>query len=403
MTDTFKAVKISEHVHWVGAIDWSITDFHGYSTDRGTTYNAYLLIADEPILIDTVKAPFKGELLSRIASVINPQDISYIISNHSEMDHSGCLAELIKLVKPKKVFASVNGKKALNEHFQLGEKITAVKDGESIGLGSAKLTFMETRMLHWPDSMFTYFANDSLLFSQDAFGMHLATSERFADQLDEGVLEYEATKYYANILMPYSPLVSKLLEKVGGLNIDIKTIAPDHGPIWRKRLDRIMELYSKWAEQKPTMKAVVAYDTMWQSTAIMAQAIGEGLCVGGAEVKLMSLSSRHRSDVATELLDTGALLVGSPTINNQIFPTVADLLFYLKGLKPKNLIGGAFGSYGWSGEAVKQIMEVLVEMKVKPVGEGIRVKYVPDREALEKCYSLGVLTSERLKEVCNQG
>jgi len=403
VTDTFKAVKISEHVHWVGAIDWSITNFHGYSTDRGTTYNAYLLIADEAILIDTVKAPFKGELLSRIASVINPQDIGFIISNHSEMDHSGCLAELIELVKPKKVFASVNGKKALNEHFQLGEKITVVKDGESIGLGSAKLTFMETRMLHWPDSMFTYFANDSLLFSQDAFGMHLATSERFADQLDEGVLEYEATKYYANILMPYSPLVSKLLEKVGGLNIDIKTIAPDHGPIWRKRLDRIMELYSKWAEQEPTMKAVVAYDTMWQSTAIMAQAIGEGLCAGGAEVKLMSLSSRHRSDVATELLDAGALLIGSPTINNQIFPTVADLLFYLKGLKPKNLIGGAFGSYGWSGEAVKQIVEVLGEMKVEPVGEGIRVKYVPDRDALEKCYSLGELTSERLKEVCNQG
>jgi flavorubredoxin len=400
MSGVFKAARVTDHVYWVGAIDWSIRDFHGYLTSRGSTYNAYLILADKITLVDTVKRPFREEMLSRIASVIDPGDITYIISNHSEMDHSGCLPEVIQAVKPEKVFASVMGANALAEHFHLDREIVAVKDGESISLGNMNVSFVETRMLHWPDSMFTYLAEDGVLFSQDAFSMHLASSERFDDEISDDLLDYEAARYFANILLPLSSAVVKLLEKVGGLDITMRIVATDHGPIWRKDVNRIVELYSRWAAQKPTKKAVVAYDTMWQSTAMMARAIGEGLKAGGADAKLMPLRACHRSDVATEILDAGALLVGSPTLNNNLFPTVADALTYLKGLKPRNLIGAAFGSYGWSGEAVGQVEDVLRGMKVDLIGESIKVKYVPDDEALARCYSQGMLVAEKLRELC---
>jgi flavorubredoxin len=396
----FQARKISSNVHWVGAIDWSLRDFHGYSTLRGTTYNAYLITADKITLIDTVKAAFRDELLTRISSVIPPDKIDYIISNHSEMDHTGSLAEIIKIVNPEKVFASINGVKALEEHFRLDRQLTAVKDGEKISLGNADLVFYETKMLHWPDSMFTFFAQEGVLFSQDAFGMHLASSPRFADEIEENVILEEGAKYFANILLPYSALVTNLLEKVGKLNLNAKVIAPDHGPIWRKDLAKILKLYSDWAEQRRRRKAVVAYATMWESTAAMAQAIGEGLTDGGALVKLMPLSVTERSDVATELLDAGALLVGSPTINGNIFPTMADLLYYVKGLKPKNLRGATFGSFGWSGEAVGQMNSLLQEMKAELLSEGIKSRYVPTAEVLAECYALGSAVAKKLEETC---
>ncbi len=401
MRGPFKATKVSDHVWWVGAIDWGIRNFHGYATSRGTTYNAYLIVADKITLVDTVKAPFQEEMLSRIASVIDPGKIEYIISNHSEMDHSGCLPQVIQAVKPDKVFASVMGVKALSEHFHLDQEIMALKDGESLSLGDLNLTFLETRMLHWPDSMFTYLTEDELLFSQDAFGMHLASGERFADEIEGWILDHEAAKYFANILLPFSPLITKLLERVGQLGMAIKTIAPDHGSIWRREVNRMPELYARWAAQKPTNKAVVVYDTMWGSTALMARAIADGLVAGGASVKLMPMGSCNRSDVATEILDAGALLVGSPTLNNGMFPTVADVMTYLKGLKPRNLVGAAFGSYGWSGEAVEQVREVLSQMKVDLVEEGLKVKYVPDETDLARCVSMGTLVAEKLKEKCS--
>jgi len=261
---------------------------------------------------------------------------------------------------------------------------------------------METRMLHWPDSMFTYLAEEEVLFSQDAFGMHLASSERFADEIDDDILGYEARKYFANILLPLSSFVTRLLGKVSQLGIKVSMVAPDHGPIWRKNIDRILQLYSRWAAQERTKKGIVVYDTMWQSTAMMARAIGEGLGSGGVGAKVMPLRSCHRSDVATEMLDAGALLVGSPTLNNNMFPTVSDVLTYLKGLKPRNLIGAAFGSYGWSGEAVKHINSVLAEMNVDLVGEGVKANYVPDERALSECFSLGALVAQKLNEKCSE-
>ncbi len=396
MKEAFEAVRVTDKVYWVGAIDWNVRDFHGYSTSRGTTYNAYLVLSEKVTLVDTVKAPFREELVARISSVIDPGKIDYIVSNHSEMDHSGCLPEMIEMIAPEKVYASPMGVKALGDHFRGGLDITEVKDGDEIDLGDMKITVLETKMLHWPDSMVSYLHEEKLLFSQDGFGMHLASSERFDDELPLPLLEHEAKKYYANILLPFSRQVLKVLDRLEEAKLEFELIAPDHGPVWRKNQNRILELYQTWAEQKRGAKAIVVYDTMWGSTEKMAKAIADGLTSGGASVKVMKLRAAHRSDIATEVLDAGALIVGSPTINNNIFPTLADILVYLRGLKPAGLIGATFGSYGWSGESVGRVQALLEEMKVEIAGEALKAKYVPDGAMLAACRELGAAIAEKL-------
>ena len=396
MKDVFKAKKVSDSVWWVGAIDWSVRNFHGYQTTRGTTYNAFLVIADKVTLIDTVKAGFGTEMLARIASVIDPQKIDYLVSNHSELDHSGSIIETLNAIKPEKVFASAMGAKALAAHFDLPSEITVVSDGEQLDLGGKTITFAETKMCHWPDSMVTYLHEDKLLFSQDAFGMHLAGYELFDDQCDRALLEHESAKYYANILLPLSLSVSKALAKLSDLGIECKIIAPDHGPIWRSDPKWIMDAYTMWANQPRTDKAVIIYDTMWGSTDLMARAVGEGLAAGGAKVRLMPLSGEHRSNIATEILDAGALILGSPTINNQAYPSLADCLSYIKGLRPIGMVGGVFGSFGWGGGAAKSLVSSLEKMNVELLAEPISSKYVPDSDVLKQCYELGQLVAERI-------
>jgi len=396
MTDVFKAVEVCPSVYWVGAIDWAVRDFHGYLTGRGTTYNAYLVRADRITLVDTVKAGFADEMMARIASVVAPDRIDYVISNHAEPDHSGELVATMEAIKPEKVFASAQGAKALDEHYGIGERLTAVGDGEELSLGDLSATFAETRMCHWPDSMVTYLPARKLLFSQDAFGMHLASQERFDDQLPRDLLAAEAARYYANILMPLSKFIGRTLERLSQAGWELETIAPDHGPIWRGDPGGIVADYARWAANPKSNKAVVAYDTMWGSTGKMARAVAEGLTAGGAAVKLMSLRSCHRSDVATEMLDAGALVVGTPTLNNQMFPTLADCLTYLTGLKPAPLVAAAFGSFGWSGEAIKQVAEILTAMGAEMPADPVRSRYVPDQAVLAECFELGVTVAESL-------
>ncbi len=397
MNEPFKAVKIADDVYWVGAIDWEIRNFHGYSTNRGTTYNAYLLLAEKPVLIDTVKAPFFDEMMSRIRSVIDPLKIRYIVSNHSEMDHTGSLPQIINEIKPERIYASRMGQKALAAHFHMDpQTVEVVGDNDTLVPGDMSLTFMETRMCHWPDSMVSYLPERKILFSQDAFGMHLGGHERFVDEIDPCITGYESAKYYANILLPLSPFIEKTLDKINAVGLDIDMIAPDHGPVRRKTGDisAIIEKYGEWAAQKPAPKAVVIYDTMWGSTATMARAIGEGLAEGGLQVKLLNMSLAHRSDAITELLEAGALVVGSPTMNNNMFPPVADVMTYIKGLKPRNLVAASFGSYGWSGEAPRQIREMLTDLGLNVVEDPIRINYVPDNKDLEQCRALGLELAE---------
>ncbi len=400
----FTAGKITDHVYWVGAIDWNVRDFHGYLTSRGSTYNAYLVLADRITLIDTVKKPFLGEMMARISSVVDPGEIDCIVSNHSEMDHTGCLPEMIEVSHPEKIYASSKGRDAIQGHFHFpDDPITVVKNGEEISLGNMNVSFLETRMLHWPDSMVSYLQEEKILFSQDGFGMHLASTELFDDELPGFVLREEAAKYFANILLPFSPLVTALIDKLHSMNLDIDLLCPDHGPIRRSGIAEIIGLWKTWAEQKPSRKAVIVYDSMWQSTSALAGAITDGLSSEGISVRAMPLGTSHRSDVATAVLDAGALLVGTPTMNGQIFPTVADCMTYLRGLKPKNLIGGAFGSYGWSGEGVGKLEKILEEMKIPLAGESVSVNYVPGCADLGRARELGVRVGSRLMEICGEG
>ncbi len=398
MENVFKAVRITDKVYWVGAIDWAIRDFHGYATPRGTTYNAFLIIDEKITLIDTVKRPFMDELLSRISSIIDPRKIDYIVSNHSEMDHSGSLPEIIATVAPEKVLASKMGRKALFEHF--GVEVDEIESGEELKLGDLTLKFLETRMIHWPDSMFTYIPEEKLLFSQDAFGMHLATSERYADEIPLDIMRRESDTYYANIVLPYSPMVKNTIKKVGEMGLEIELLCPDHGPIWRsKDIAIILEWYNAYIEQKPTRKAVVLYDTMWGSTEKMARAIADGIAETGVEAKVINVRSTPRSEVMMQLLFAGALVVGSPTLNQAIFPTLADVLTYAKGLKPKNLIGAVFGSYGWSGEATAHLQAILEDMGVKIIAEPVKISYVPTTADLVECRAFGAKVGTELVKV----
>ncbi len=392
-------IEILKDVHWVGAIDWNIRDFHGYSIHRGTTYNAFLVMDEKVTLFDTVKQGFRSELLHHIRRIIDPTTIDYLVVNHAEMDHSGLVPEVVELVKPEKIFCSERGRKALLAHFHREDwPYEVVKTGDTISLGKRTVRFIETRMLHWPDSMFSYIPEDRLLISSDAFGQHVATTERFDDEVDLSMLLRHAAKYYANIILPFSNLVQKLLSLVKEMDLEVDMIAPDHGVIWRRNRGKILECYDEWSQQSSRVKALVIYDTMWHSTERMAKAIVDGLVQEGVGVRMFDLATNHRSDIITEVLDAGALVIGSPTLNNGMLPRMADFLHYMKGLRPANKIGAAFGSYGWSGEAVRLINAIMEEMKFTVIDPGIKVQYVPVHDDLKRCLELSRKVAKELKE-----
>ena len=395
-----KPFEIKPDVYWVGAVDWSSRDFHGYSmSPMGTTYNAYVVKDEKTTLFDTVKSEFQGEMLCRIANMMDPEQIDYIVVNHVEPDHAGCLPKLVERCKPEKIFCSPMGEKAMKAHFHYTDwPVQVVKTGDSISLGKRTVHFTETRMLHWPDSMFSYIPQDKLLISNDAFGQNIASSERFADEVDLPVLAHALKEYYANIVLPFSPIVLKVLEQVAGMNLDIDMIAPDHGLIFRgDDCGYALESYKRFAEQKPEKKAVIFYDTMWHSTEIMARAIAEGLEEEGVTTRLMWLKANHHSRVMTEIQDAAAVIAGSPTHNNGIMPNVAKMLTYMKGLKPQNKLGAAFGSFGWSGESVKIISEWLESMSCEMVDAPVKVKHVPTHDDLGACHELGKKVGQAIK------
>ncbi|MBV5317896.1 MAG: flavodoxin domain-containing protein [Desulfobulbaceae bacterium] len=392
-----KKIELADNVYWVGAVDWVTRDFHGYSIN-GTSYNAYLIIDEKITLIDTVKKPYTSELLHRIRNIIDPEKIDYLVVNHVEMDHSGALPEVMEAIKPEKVFCSKMGHKALLQHFHRPDwPYHVITPGEEVSLGKRTLSFLETRMLHWPDSMFTYLKEDEILFTSDAFGEHLATSERFDDEVGQELLMHEATKYYANILTLYSPVVKKLLAKVQEMQLPIKMLAPDHGVVWRSNPGKIIEAYSRWCVHQGNGKALVIYDTMWESTKMMAKAIAEGLHEEGIEYKLLDLQVNHRSDVMTDVLEASAVVLGSSTLNNGMLPRMADFLMYMRGLRPTNKIGACFGSYGWSGEAVKMMNDTLKEMNIILCHEGLKMQYVPEHAQLGTCVEMGRTVGKTLK------
>lgn len=395
--------KIKDNIYWVGGVDWNLRDFHGYTTEEGSSYNAYLIIDEKVVLIDTVKDYLTDDMMKRISEIIDPAKIDIIISNHVEMDHSGALPHIASIAKNAKIYASPNGVRGLNAHYNNLPKIEEVSEGMKLNIGKYNLTFHLAQMVHWPDNMAVYLEEEKILFSNDAFGQHIASSKHFDDEISEGLLFREAMKYYANIVQCYNPKVLEFAKKAI-LPHQIDIIAPSHGVIYRKFVKEIIADYIKWASNKVNNKAVVVYDTMWKSTELLAKEIQKGLEDSGVNAILCNLQYCDRSNIMTDVLDSALVAVGSPTLNNGMLPTVSAFLCYLKGLAPSERIGYAFGSFGWGGQSVALVNDTLKTLNGWQLPlEPQKVKFIPRKEDLENFYKVGMELAKLVKEkVANQ-
>ncbi|XRO75918.1 FprA family A-type flavoprotein [Methanocaldococcus sp. 28A] len=385
-------VEIKKDIFWVGVIDWEIRDFHGYITQDGSTYNSYLIKDEKNVLIDTAKSYMFDELIKGINKVISPEDIDYIVVNHVEPDHSGCVDKIVKL-SGATVITNEKGKEHLSLYYDTkGWDFIVVNSGDEISIGKRTLNFIKTPMLHWPDNMVTYCKEEKILFSNDAFGQHIATSERFDYEVGDIIFEY-AKEYFANILMPYKMLIPNVINSLKDL--DIEYICPSHGVLWKDMKDEIIKKYLDWANNKVENKAIIVYDTMYNSTKKMAHAIANGLIEKGITVKVYRISETPMNVIIREILDAKYVIIGSPTLNQNILPNIAKFLAYMEGLKPTSKIGVAFGSYGWMEMATEKIKEVFKRLNFKIIDDdSLKVRFAPKEEDLKKCYEFGKRLAE---------
>jgi anaerobic nitric oxide reductase flavorubredoxin len=391
---------IANDVYWVGYVDWTVRDFHSYQTDRGTTYNAYLIRDEKTTLIDTVKSPYADELLRNVTELCQPAAVDYVVCNHAEPDHSGALPRVMEALPNVTLLCNKKCAAALGQHYDTSRwRVQLVTNGSSISLGRRTLRFLDTPMVHWPESMFTYVPEEKLLFSMDAFGQHYASSARFEDAASLSTVMGEAKTYYANIVLPYGKAVTACLGQTAAL--DIATIAPSHGVIWREHVGQILQSYRNWSAGRVEPKVLVIYDTMWESTTAMAEAVFDGaMAVNGTagprvEVELIHVRRSNPTQIAAEMLDAAAVALGSPTLNREMMPTMAAVLCYLKGLRPVGKAAFAFGSYGWGKGATEAVQQWIEDMSWDTVRPPLRAQYRPTPAVLEECRAAGKVLAER--------
>ena len=393
--------KVNDKVTWVGKIDWELRRFHGdeYSTHRGSAYNSFLVRDEKIVLIDTVWQPFAKEFVANLKKEIDLNKIDYIIANHGEVDHTGALPELMKEIPNTPIYCTKNAVKSIKGQYHEDWNFVEVKTGDTLDLGKNKITFIEAKMLHWPDTMFSYLDGDNILFSNDAFGQHYASEFMFNDLVDQSELYQEAIKYYANILTPFSKFVERKIEEILKLNIPIDLICPSHGVMWRDNPLQIVNQYMKWAKNFKENQITIIYDTMWNATRLMAENIAEGIKEVDPEANIKLFNSAHadKNDILTEVFKSKAIVVGSPTINKGILSSSASILEMIRGLEFKEKKAAVFGSYGWSGEAVKMLTQLLKEAKFEIVQEGLNILWKPDEDGLTKCKEFGKNFGEAVK------
>lgn len=396
--------KLKDNVYWVGATDWKVRHFHGYelSTHRGSTYNSYLIKDEKTVLIDTVWEPLTDRFIENLSEVVDIKKIDYVVMNHLEPDHSGALPAIMEYIPNATIIVSKKGEESIKRHYHKDWNLKIVSNGEKINIGKNNLTFVEATMLHWPDSMFTYLDGEKILFSNDAFGQHFASSGIFNDEVDETEVYQEALKYYANILTPFSRMVTKKIEMLKELNLPIDIIAPSHGIIWRKDPMQIVEKYYEWASGKSENSAVIIYNSMWGATHKMAEFIGKGIGQSGISYKIFNISTADRNDVIAEIFKSKGVILGSSTVNNGLLTSLMPVIEDLMGLKFINKVGTSFGSYGWSGESPKLLTDYLEKAKIKVVQEGLKIKFMPDEKDLEECIKFGKEFAESVTASMNQ-
>ena len=380
-----KAVEIKPDVFWVGGIDWNERNFHGYTTERGSTYNAYLILDEQITLIDTCKRPFTDELIDRISDIVDPASIAYIVSNHVEMDHSGGLPALAAIAPDATIVTGEpKGVRGLAAHYGGGLNLMGVKTGDTLNIGKRTLTFIQTPMVHWPDSMVTYDEYDKILFSNDSFGQHYASSKRFDDEVGLPEVLVQAQKYYANIVMPYGKNVEAALKALAAYHFDM--IAPAHGIIWRTHVPEILDCYRQWSGGEPEEYALVVYDSMWHTTEAMAVEITEAFMEMGIPARLLDLKVNHISDIMAEVLCARYIAVGSPTLNKTMMPTVSAFLCYMRGLAPAGRVGIPFGSYGWAPMGPNEVYQQLESCKFTLPEAPFTHQWVEDEEGLTRLH-----------------
>jgi flavorubredoxin len=384
---------LRDNIHWVGCVDESVRDFHGYDTRHGTTYNAYLVRDQQTALIDAVKAPYGDELLRSVAAVVDPAQVDYVVCNHAEPDHSGRAPQVMQACPNATLLCDKRCAAALAQHYDTsGWKTRLVATGDAVSLGKRTLQFLETPMLHWPESMFTYVPEERLLFSMDAFGQHYASPQRFDDELPLAEILDEAKTYYANIIMPYGKAVAACLERVAGMEIEM--IAPSHGLIWRRHIAEILAAYRDWSAGRTRPKVLVLYDSMWGSTEAMAEAILAGASLPGVETALLHVRRTSLTRIAAEMLDAAAVAVGSPTLNREMMPQLSAALCYLHGLRPAGKASFAFGSYGWGPGGPEAIQRWIESMSWKLLRDSLRSQYRPTPAMLDECRAAGKMLGE---------
>lgn len=381
-------MKITDKITWVGKTDWELKKFHGdeFTTVNGSSYNSYLIRDKKTVLIDTAWLPYDKEFVSKLKEEIDLNKIDAVIALHGEVDHSGALVELMReMPENTPIYCTANGVKSIKGQYHKDWNFQIVKTGDKLELGDSDLTFIEAPMLHWPDTMFAYMSKENVLFSSDGFGQHLASEFLYADEVDQDILFAEALKYYANILAPFGMMAIKKINEILAMNLQIDMICPSHGLIWRKDPTQIVKKYLEWANNYQENQITIIYDTMWNDTRKMAEAIAKGIQNKDKEVtiKLLNTAKNDKTDVLTEVFKSKMIIVGSPTVNNGYLHSIAGILEMIKGMKLKNKKAVAFGSYGWSGEAVKQISDYLKNSGFEVINDGFRCLWTPD-EKVEK-------------------
>lgn len=392
--------KINDHITYVGKIDWELRKFHGeeYSTQKGSSYNSFLIRDEKIVLIDTVWKPFGREFVENLKQEIDLQKIDYIIMQHSEPDHSGALPYLMQEIPDTPIYCTASGKKIIQGHYHQNWNFVEVKTGDRLNLGQREITFVEAKMLHWPDTMFSYLSGDNILFSNDGFGQHYASEYMYNDLVNQDEIATEAIKYYANILTPFSKMVVGKIKELEKLNLPIEMICPSHGIFWRDNPMQIVKKYMEWAADYQENQVTIIYDTMWNSTRRMAEEIGKGIQSANPDltVKLFNSARSDKTEIIMEVFRSKGIVVGSPTVNNGILSSVAGILEEIKGMKFKNKKAAAFTSYGWSGEGLKLISEELQKGGFETMDVGLRLLWVPDEEAQAQCREMGKRIEEAL-------
>lgn len=387
------AKEINEYVKWVGKTDWELKKFHGdeYNTINGSSYNSYLIQDEKIVLIDTAWKPFDEEFVENLKKEIDLNKIDYIIANHGEIDHSGSLPRLMQEIPNTPIYCTANGVKSIKGQYHKDWNFITVKTGDTLNIGKHNLTFIEAPMLHWPDTMFTYMDGENILFSNDAFGQHMASESLFADEVNRAGLYEEALKYYANIVAPFSMMVKNKINEILKLGLPINMICPSHGLIWRKNPKEIIDQYYKWADNYSENQITILYDTMWNDTRKMAEAIARGISEedNKINIKIINTAKSDKTENVAEVFKSKAIIVGSPTVNNGYLYSIAGTLELIKGLKLKNKKAASFGSYGWSGEAVKLINEELIKSGFSLINEGLRCMWTPTDENIKECINFG--------------